>query len=187
MLVDEAYLRYHSSQNLSAASQELSAVLNLSRQRDQTIIFVSQQSRQVDRNIAGSADVVVFKDLGMLQLEFDRRELGRIARQAKKAFEAIEGDRKRWSYVCSLNADFIGMMENLLPTFWSDRLSRAFASCGEALTTKLPRKTTLEERIRKAQELSQSGLSFGQIARMLGVSRGTAYNYVRGYPYTYKA
>jgi hypothetical protein len=107
VLVDEAYLRYHSRESLAASSIEMSRVLNLSRQMEQTLIFVSQEARQVDKNIASSANVMVFKDLGMLQLEFDRPELNRIATQAKQAFEKVKGDRRRWSYVYSPDSDFL--------------------------------------------------------------------------------
>jgi hypothetical protein len=116
-LVDEAYLRYHSKESLSPASREMSRILNLSRQRDQTFIFVTQEARQVDKNIASSANVVVFKDLGMLQLEFDRPELNRIANQAKQAFTGVSGDMRRWSYIYSPDAAFMDLLENSLPSF----------------------------------------------------------------------
>lgn len=95
VLVDEAYLRYHSRESLASRSREMSRILNLSRQREQTLIFVSQEARQVDKNIGSSANVIVFKDLGILQLKFDRPELNRIATQAKQAFEEVKGDRRR--------------------------------------------------------------------------------------------
>ncbi len=183
VLVDEAYLRYHSRESLAAKSKEMSRILNLSRQREQTIIFVSQEARQIDRNIASSASVVVFKDLGMLQLEFDRPELNKIGTQAKQAFDSLKGDKRKWSYVYSPDADFMGLLENSLPTFWSSRLSHAFAGGAQSSATRTPKKMTLEERIKRARELHQSGLSLGQIARTLGVTKGTVFNYVKGYPY----
>ena len=65
-LVDEAYLHYHSRRSMAKESADMSQQLNLSRQRNQTLIFVSQEARQVDRNIASSASVVIFKEMGML-------------------------------------------------------------------------------------------------------------------------
>ena len=66
-------------------SKAMSQSLNLSRQRNQTLIFVSQEARQVDKNIASSASVVVFKELGILQPEFDRPELRKLVAQATEA------------------------------------------------------------------------------------------------------
>jgi archaellum biogenesis ATPase FlaH len=183
VLVDEAHLQYHSRQSSETKNKEMSRILNLSRQTEQTIIFVSQEARQIDKNIASSANVVIFKDLGILQLEFDRPELNKIAAQAKQAFDLLKGDKRKWSYVYSHDANFIGLVENSLPTYWSSRLSHAFAGCAQASATRTSTKVTLEERIRKAQELHESGLSLGQIATMLGVSKSTAFNYVNGYPY----
>jgi len=161
----------------------MSRILNLSRQRQQTLVFVTQEARQVDKNIASSANVVVFKNLAMLQLQFDRPELNKLAAQAKQAFEAVKGDERRWSYVYSPDADFQGLLENSLPSFWSSKMSHAFAVGGEGSETKLPRRMTLDERIQKAKELHQGGLSYQQIASVLGVTKSSAYNYVNGYPH----
>ena len=53
--MDEAYLHYHWGGS-SAASRDMSQQLNLSRQHNQTLL--SQEARQVDRNIASSALVL---------------------------------------------------------------------------------------------------------------------------------
>lgn len=183
VLVDEAYLRYHSRESLATRSREMSRILNLSRQREQTLIFVSQEARQIDKNIVSSANVIVYKDLGMLQLEFDRPELNRFANQAKQAFEKVEGDRRRWSYVYSPDSDFLGLLENSLPGFWSNKLSQAFATGIEASATKQPKKMTLEEKIVKAKELHKAGLSLSQIADYFDVTKSTVFNWIHGYPY----
>ena len=86
---------------MAKESKAMSQIINLSRQREQTLLFVSQEAGQVDRNIASSASVVVFKELGMLQLEFDRRELRELTLQARERFSGLNVDRRRWSYVYS--------------------------------------------------------------------------------------
>ena len=183
VLVDEAYLRYHARESQARQSREMSRLLNLSRQREQTLIFVTQEARQVDRNIASSASAVVFKEPGSLQLEFERRELRRITEQARVAFEGIRKDRQRWSYVFSPDADFSGMIENALPSFWSGKLGRIFAARQGGETTRSPSRITPAERRARARELRAQGCSYGQIAKALGVSKATAVNYVRGYPH----
>ena len=182
VLVDEGYLTYHARRSMATTSVEMSQILNLSRQRTQTLIFVTPEAKQIDRNVASSANVVIFKDLGMLQLEFDRRELNKIATNAKQAFTTLNGDKRRWAYVYSPDADFIGLMENSLPTFWKEKLSHIFATGGEIIP-RAPKKTRLDQRIKKAKELKRQGLSNGQISRMMGVSKATVKNYLEGYPY----
>ena len=66
-VIDEAYLQFHSRESMAEQGRAISGLVNLSRQRDQTLIFVTQEARQIDRNIASSANVVVFKQPGMLQ------------------------------------------------------------------------------------------------------------------------
>ena len=185
VLVDEGYIGYHARRSMATASVEMSQILNISRQRDQTLIFVTQEARQIDRNIASSANVVVFKDLGILQLEFDRRELNKIALKATQAFATLGSDKRKWAYVYSPDANFVGLVENSLPTFWTPKLSHIFATKGEAIT-RPPRKTPLEQRIERAKELKRQGLTNGQIAKMMGVSKATVKNYLEDYPYRRK-
>ena len=181
-LVDEAYMPYHARSSMAAEAKAMSQLVNLSRQREQTLIFVSQEARQVDKNIASSANVVIFKDLGILQLEFDRRELNKIATNAQQAFATLSGDKRKWAYVCSPDSDFIGLVENSLPTFWKEKLSHIFATGGEVIA-RAPKKTRLEQRIKKAKELRQQGISLGQIAKLMGVSKPTIKNYLEDYLY----
>ncbi len=182
-VVDEAYLPYHARSSMAAEARAMSQLLNLSRQREQTIIFISQEARQVDRNIASSANVVVFKDLGALQLAFDRPELNRIASQARQAFAAIDRHKERWSYVYSPDADHTGLVENSLPSFWKEKLSHIFATGEGVFSGRAPRKTPLAERMERAKALKQQGLSLGQIAKLMGVTKPTIKNYLEGYPY----
>ena len=180
-LVDEAYLRYHARGSMAQESKAMSQMLNLSRQREQTIIFVTQEARQVDRTIASSANVVVFKDLGMLQLEFDRPELNKLAAQAREAFSTVKGDRRRWAFVYAPDSDFTGLLENYLPTFWKPALSRLFAAGPSPSTPRTPKRLTLQEKAQKARQMRAGGASYGEISRALGVSKGTVNNYLKGY------
>ena len=183
VVVDEAYLLYHSRRSLTGQNRNMSQIINLSRQRRQTLVFVTPEARQLDRNISSAANVLIFKVPGMFQPEFDRPELNKVAAQAKEAFRDIKGDKRGWSFVYSPDAEFAGLLENSLPSFWSHNLSRIFASGAGKGGVRPARKMTREERIEKAMELRRSGLSFKEIGRVLGVTKGTAYNYIKGYPY----
>ncbi len=182
-LVDETYLVYHARSSMAAASRAMSQALNLSRQKEQTLIFISQEARQVDKNIVSSANVLVFKDLGMLQLEFDRPQLNKLVTQAKQALALARGNKRRWSFVYAPDADFLGLMENELPSFWKPRLSRLFAATSSPSPSRMAKKSTPLERAQRAREMRAQGASYGEIALELGVSKGTVVNYLKGYPY----
>ncbi len=184
-LVDEAYLSNHARDWAKAESRDLCRLLNLSRQQDKTIIFSTQQSRQINLDIASSPNVTVFKNPGMFQVGFERLALRQIVSEAKMAFKTKLGDLKRWSYVYSPDAGFSGMVENILPTFWSQKLSRMYGqgTLNEKAAEKHPSQMTLEQKEGKAKELNQVGWSQGKLANYFGVSKSTVFNWIHGYPY----
>ena len=117
-IIDEAYLTYHVRESMAQESKAMSQALNLSRQREQVLIFVTQEARQLDKNIASAASVVVFKEPGMLQPEFERPVLKKLVAEAAKAFSGISEDKQKWSYVYSPDAGFLGLLEGQLASFW---------------------------------------------------------------------
>jgi hypothetical protein len=119
-LIDESYILFHARSSMTARAKAMSQMINLSRQRRQTLIFVTQESGQIDRNILSTADVIIFKEPGILQSRFGRSEFRLIAEEASRAFQSIVGDRKRWSYVFTQERGFVGLVENSLPSFWSN-------------------------------------------------------------------
>ena len=182
-VIDEAYLHFHSRESMAKQGRSISGLVNLSRQRDQTLIFVSQEARQIDRNIASSANVVVFKQPGMLQAEFERPELRHLAEQAKTQLSAVTGDVRRWAYVYSPDADHLGLLENELPSFWKPSLSKAFASGGAPARDRPAERVSPSDRATAARQLREQSRSYKQIALELGVSKATVVNYLRDYPY----
>jgi hypothetical protein len=187
ILIDESYNLFHSRASASERARILSNLINLSRQREQTLIFVTQEARQIDKNIASSADVVVFKNPGIFQPEFERKELRKIAEEAKRMFAAISVKEKtKWSYVYAPVSDFAGMLENSLPSFWSGGLSRSYADNTPNNGLVVPEKMSLEQKKKRAKELYNSGLSYSQTARYFGLSKSTVYNWIHDYPYRSK-
>jgi hypothetical protein len=181
-IVDEAHIRYNARSSMTSEAKEMSKSINLSRQKNQTIIFVSQESNQIDRNILGGAGVIIFKEPSLLQTIIDRPQLRKIAERASQSFQNVTGDRRKWSYVFSEAKGDVGLVESAIPTFWTDKLSRAFSIEGESTAVRA-KVTTLDERIIKAKELHGQHLSLSQIGQRLGVSKSTVKNYIDGYPY----
>ncbi|MFX0204135.1 MAG: hypothetical protein ACFFCW_49185 [Candidatus Hodarchaeota archaeon] len=186
VIVDEAYLTHHAREWQKSGNRDICRLLNLSRQQDKTIVFIAQLGRQLDIDIVSSTDVLVLKNPGMLQPKFDRLEFRDLLLEARQAFQSVKGDIRRWSYVFSQNADFAGLIENDLPTFWNSRLSKAYANSGEMASTKLPKNMTREEKIARAKELHEVGWPLSKTANYFGVSKSTAFNWIRGYPYPKK-
>lgn len=71
----------------------------LPRQRDQTLISVSQQARTVPREIVSAADILLIKTLREHQVKFDRPEFEAALTEAGAKLETVIGDRKPYSFV----------------------------------------------------------------------------------------
>jgi len=75
------------------------------------------------------------------------------------------------------------MLENDLPTFWNNKLSKAYATGLGTAEPRNPKKVTKDEKIRLAKVKAEQGVVYSQIAKELGVSKGTVFNWANGYPY----
>ena len=191
VLLDEAYIQLHARTSMSAAGRSIGPAVNLSRQRDQTLIFIVQEARQLDINVISQADVIAIKQLSEISREFERRELRKITDRARAEFSTIQGDRRKWTWVYSEKADFSGLVENQLPSFWRPALSRAFAGIGSAPSSEgsgtefasMHRKgarTPREDLVSKAKALHEAGHSYGQIANILGIPKSSVWDLVKG-------
>jgi hypothetical protein len=180
LLVDEVYIRFNARESQKAANREISRIVNLSRQKQLTLIFVSQQASDLDKNLGGAADVLIIKEPAPLQCKFERREINEIIKDAASRFHLLSGDKKGWSLVYAPKANFFDMLPNGLPSLWSDKLSRIYASSGAVAETRPAKKMTKKEKIKRAKELNCMNIPINQIRKEIGVrSRTTVYNYLK--------
>lgn len=125
-LLDETYTAYMARGSQSSQSKKLLNILGMSRKKKQLLLFVAHQSSQIDVDIARHIDVIVIKQPTLLQIGLDRPVLRDILSKARNSFEQIRGDKRKYSYVISDIAGFEGMIENNLPSFWTEEISMAF-------------------------------------------------------------
>lgn len=179
VLVDEASLKFHARESHKPSNREISRILNLSRQRQQTLIFVSQQARYLDKNVASAADVLVVKEPEPLQPKFERQEISEILKIAGEKFRGLTGSKRQWSLVYSPAANFFDLLPNDLPSYWSSQLSRVYGSSSSVASTKPASKVTRGEKVKRAKQLARMGVPVTQIMRDIGVrSRTTVYTYL---------
>ncbi len=197
--VPESYRQFHARDTRSAQGRMVSELVNLSRHRQHTLIFDVQNAAQLDRNIISEADLALVKEPGPFHEGFERSQFQGMMDSARAAFAGVgKGRKKRAVWVVAPAADIQGqLMENLLPTFWRESLSRVFGGAsisisgghgteakrvkGDGTNNLRPgKRTPTEEKREKARQMKASGYSYGEIANTLGISRSYAYKLVNG-------
>ena len=183
VLLDESYIQYHARDSMSAEGRTIGQMVNLSRQKGWTLIFIVQEGRQLDVNAISQADVIAIKELSEISREFERPQLRRFTSKAMTAFVGVKGNRQRWTWVHSEAAGEVGLVENELATFWKPALSRAFAQgipdpASQPAEGRRGTKTPREELVEKAKLLKKQGHSVREIAGILGIPPSTTQDYL---------
>ena len=184
VLLDESYIQYHARDSMSDEGRTIGQLVNLSRQKQQTLIFIVQEARQLDVNAISQADVIAVKELSEISREFERSQLRRFIDKARIAFAGVKGNRQRHTWIYSETAGEVGLVENELPSFWKPSLSRAFAlpASDQATNVEAPRKgvrTPREELINNVGALSMAGHGTREIGRIMGLPPSTVNDYLK--------
>ena len=130
--VPEAYRLFHARSAHASQGQNVGDMVNISRHRRHTLIFDVQNLAHLDRNVMSEADVIFVKEPGPFQAGFERPQLRSIFDAARAAFAGVNlTRRKRVACVFAPGRSINGvLMENSLPSFWTDTLSHAFGRIG---------------------------------------------------------
>ena len=99
--------------------------LMLCRQKNWTVVFCVQSSRDIDESIVRQSNWTIFKEPGLNTASTERIEIRDKALLASKAFKLIpKEERLHLAYVFDEN--FEGFIQCSLPSFWSEELSNAY-------------------------------------------------------------
>ncbi|MFH1140561.1 MAG: hypothetical protein V1724_02575 [Chloroflexota bacterium] len=200
--IPESYRLFHARSLQSQHGRTIGDLVNLSRHRRHALIFDVQNPAHLDRNILSEADVILIKMTGPFTEGFERPQLRPIMDAARQAFGLLSPPRqKRMVWVVAPNSGIPGrLMENVLPAFWSDGISRMFAQArppqkhvdadGETRVgqrrsagTRLGVKVPARDKRARAKQLREAGYSFGDIGKVLGGSRSQAFRLARKVPH----
>jgi len=145
VLVHEAHQLLHARRSQDSANIEIDELVTVSRHRNSTVIFETQQSQRLDRNSVTAVDAIILREPALLQAEFERKQMRKIVREAEEVFEqyteTIEEDNYTWrekseevlkhAYVHSDR--FIGEYphEIELADHYNDDISKAYSEAGQ--------------------------------------------------------
>jgi hypothetical protein len=126
VLFDEGGITFSSRSSGSSANKILSSFLLVSRHKDLSILFISQNSANLEVNAIRQADYLLLRKPSLLQQEFERRIIGKIYGQIAVHFGSLADGGRYATYVHS--DQFRGFAASRLPSFWSQKASKSFSA-----------------------------------------------------------
>jgi len=123
VLIDEGGILFSSRNAMSSANKILSKLILISRHKNLTIIFISQNSSNLEVNILRQADFLILKPSSLLQKDFERKIVQKIYDETSNDFKELKNIRGL-SYIYS--DEFKGFASNELPSFWKTSISKSF-------------------------------------------------------------
>ncbi|MEK6843671.1 MAG: zonular occludens toxin domain-containing protein [Candidatus Micrarchaeota archaeon] len=124
VLVDEGGIIFSARHSMADANSILSELLLISRHKDLSILFISQNSSNLDVNAIRQADYLLLRKSSLLQKDFERKKIQSVYEEAIPYFNSHPNEKQSSTYVYS--DEFCGLMKNSLPSFWSDAASKSF-------------------------------------------------------------
>lgn len=128
IIADEAAFSVNARRAMSTNNVDWNKLVAITRHKQHLLVFIAQHTRQLDVGLVADADLVIFKEPSLLHIKFSRPELRDELQAARDRFAKAKGDRRSWNYVVDFHSGATGWLQNDLPKFWSERLSRAFAA-----------------------------------------------------------
>ncbi len=123
VVIDEGGILFSSRDPMGSANRMLSELLFIARHKNLTILFISQNSSNLEVNTLRQADFIVLKKSSLLQKNFERKIVADIYSEFDYGFK----DHADVKGLALLYSDrFVGFVENDLPSFWSENVSKSF-------------------------------------------------------------
>ena len=123
VLIDEGGILFSSRDAMSSSNKLLSELILIARHKNLSILFITQNSSNLDVNILRQADFLVLKPSSLLQKDFERKIVQKLYEKAEEDFEKFKDD-KGLTHIYSSN--FVGFISNPLPSFWGTSISKSF-------------------------------------------------------------
>ncbi len=124
ILIDEGGIEFSSRKAMSGANKLLSELLLVARHKDLSVMFITQNSANLEINAIRQADYLILKPSSLLQKDFERQKIKKIYQSVEEEFEELR-DTEGITY---LYTDiYQGFVTNSLPSFWGEKVSKGFA------------------------------------------------------------
>lgn len=123
VLIDESGITFSSRKSMSNANQLLSSLLLIARHKSISVIFITQNSSNLEVNVLRQADYLVLKPSSLMQKDFERKKIKELYEAKEQEFDSL----KETTGLAYIHSDkFQGFITNDLPSFWSTSVSKSF-------------------------------------------------------------
>lgn len=124
-IIDEGGITFSSRNSMSEMNKLVSNILLISRHKDISVIFITQNSSNLEINTIRQADYLILKPHSLLQLDFERQRIRDIYKEVEPDFKKLS-KIKGIAYIYS--SEYRGFVSNKLPSFWTENLSKSFSN-----------------------------------------------------------
>ena len=125
LLADESGVNFSSRDSMSNANKLLSELLLISRHKNISILFITQNSANIEINTLRQADYLLLKKSSLLQRDFERKKIRDIYDSVSEQFLKFESD----AGLLYIYSDvYRGFVSNSLPSFWTEGLSKSYSA-----------------------------------------------------------
>lgn len=124
ILVDEGGIEFSSRNAMSNANKFLSELLLIARHKDLSVIFITQNSANLEINVIRQADYLILKPSSLLQKDFERKKIRDVYSDIEDDFEELNDPGRTYIY----SNNYLGFISNTLPSFWNEKVSKGYAN-----------------------------------------------------------
>ncbi len=124
VLIDEGGILFSSRGSMTSANKLLSDILLVARHKDLSVLFISQNSANLEINAIRQTDYLLLRKSSLLQKDFERKKIKEVYTEAESSFDQFALPDSRLTYIYS--DQFRGYVLNELPSFWSEKTSKSF-------------------------------------------------------------
>lgn len=128
VILDESSWPLHARQSLHRDHVGFDKAMSVAGQLGQLFIFCTHHSRKLDPNVVTEYEVLAWKLPKRMHVLMERPDIRQWAQEARAALMSypIE-NRKKYTYVLYDDLEESAVLENPLPTFWSEDIRTAAA------------------------------------------------------------
>jgi hypothetical protein len=125
VIVDEGGIVLNSRESMSNINKLFSKLLFIRRHKEISILFIVQNSGNIDINTIKQSSYLIFKKFELLQKNTERKIIKDIYEKIEDDFKNLYKEyRQKLSYIYS--EEFTGFVTNELPSYWSEKVSKGF-------------------------------------------------------------